>query len=124
MIFGSVTINKDAVTTHRDTYLLKNISVVSVRRPFIAPALLVGGGLAGFGLVFADLLYPGEVIATTAFGIAAILIGWQAGQLKLLSRDLRGSDLSDAIWGQYCHLNQIRRDIVRVLHSDNSGDVS
>ena len=42
MIFGSVSLNENAVVTHRDSYLLKSLSVVSVRRVFLAPGILFG----------------------------------------------------------------------------------
>lgn len=47
MILGSVNITQRAVSTHRDSYLLENLSVVSVHRPFLASAVIIGGGLAG-----------------------------------------------------------------------------
>ncbi len=52
MLIGSVKVEKDAVVTHRDSYLLANLTVVSVRRPFFAMAAMLGGLFAGFGLMF------------------------------------------------------------------------
>ena len=117
MIFGSVEINNESVNTHRDSYLLPNISVVSVRRPFLAGALMCGAGFGGFGFAFADLLYPGEIITIIAGIAAALFAGVWLGQLKLLSRDLRNSELSGAIWGSYSHLNCIRRKIITAMRS-------
>ena len=118
MILGSINITKRAVSTHRDSYLLENLSVVSVRRPFLPGASIIGGGLAGFALAFADLLYAHELTLLAGSLVVALLFGLQAGQLKLLSRDLRGSELSGAIWGQYARLNQIRMQIITALSSD------
>lgn len=122
MIFGFIDIDTASVNTHRDSYLLPNITVVSVRRPFLAGALMCSAGFGGFGFVFSDLLHPGEIkfiiggIATALFG------GVWLGQLKLLSRDLRNSELSGAIFGSYSHLNCIRREIITAMRGTKSGD--
>ena len=122
MIIGSVEVNKNAVVTHRDSYLLTNLSVVSVRRPFLAGATLLGGAFVGFGMAFGDLLYNHEITTISAVSIAAILAGSQVGQLSLLSRDLRGSELSGAVWGRYSNLQTVRSDIVTALHAANEGE--
>ncbi len=121
MKFGSVSIKNHAVITHRDSYLLDNLSVVSVRRPLLAPARLFGLGFAGFGWSFSDLLYAGEIITIVSASGFAILAGVWLGQLKLLSRDLRGSELSGVIWGGYVHLNQTRTEIVTALAQMHRG---
>ncbi len=123
MIFGSVSVNENAVVTHRDSYLLKSLSVVSVRRVFLAPGLLFGAGFTGFGIAFSDLLYPSEIITIFSAVIAAIITGAQVGQLKLLSRDLRGSELSGVIWGRYSALNKIRTEIIQKLSSTQGENV-
>jgi hypothetical protein len=115
MIFGSVSIDGLAVHTHRDSYLLPNLSVVSVRRPFLAGSLLFAIGFGGFGLSFADLLYSYETRVIGGSIFAVMVMGFCIGQLKLLSRDLRGSELSDVIWGTYGHLNRVRMNIVRAM---------
>lgn len=117
MIFGSITIDEreGAVHTHRDSYLLDQLTVASVRRPLLPIALLFGVGLVGFAARFGDLLYESEIVIAIGAGALALLIGTQIGQLKLLSRDLRGSELSGAVWGRYGRLNQARRGIARAL---------
>lgn len=119
MIFGSIKVEGGAVVTHRDTYDLDSITVASVRRPQLATAIVIGGGLIGFALMFSDLLYASEIAFLVGVGTIAIATGFWLGQLKLLSRDLRGSELVDAIWGSYKDLNQIRRDLARHLKSTN-----
>lgn len=115
MIFGSVTIKKDAVVTHRDSYRLANLSVVSVRRPFFAMTALLGGLFAGFGLVFGNLLYLHEIFWLALTCIVAPVLGSQLGELRFVSRDLRGSELASVFYGQYRHLNRIRRDIALAM---------
>ena len=110
MIFGYVTLDDGALITHRDSYRLESLSVVSVRRPLLAPAILFG--LAGFTLAFVDSLYLYEMCMLAGLIAAGVKSAMWLGQLKLLSRDLRGSDLSDVIWGSYDELNRKRRKIM------------
>lgn len=112
-IFGSVTVDGTAVTTHRDTYLLQSLTAVSVRRPFFGASLLLGGALTLFGFGTADILYPGELTALCIAVPMILLIGARLGQLKLLSRDLKNTDLSDAVWGDYGALQTVRQDIAK-----------
>lgn len=123
MMIGFIHIDEEggAVSTHRDSYLLDNITVVSVRRPFFAGGLMAGVGFGGFALAFSDLLYFHEIAATLAIAGGVVLGGIQAGQLKLLSRDLRGSELADVIWGRYAHLNKVRLRIARAMSGRKVG---
>lgn len=116
MIFGSVTVDREAVSTHRDSYLLKSLTVVSVRRPLLGPALVFAGGFGAFGFAFADLMYADELAVLYGLVGLALLTGLWLGQLKLLSRDLRNSELSGVIYGGFAHLNRTRREIVACLH--------
>lgn len=115
MIFGSVRVAGKSVETHRDSYLLSHLTVISVRRPLLGGGCLFATGGAGFALSFSDLLYPGEIAALAGFSLGAVLAGVFTGQIQLLSRDLRGSELSCMIWGSYGHLNRIRREIGSAL---------
>ena len=115
MIIGSVIIEGRAINTHRDSYLLENLSVVSVRRPMLLPSLMFALGIGGFGFAFADLLYSHEILIVAAAVLVGLLLGVWLGQLKLLSRDLRGSELSDVIWGSYTRLNSVRRQIITAI---------
>ncbi len=121
MIFGSVSVNSRAVITHRDSYLIKNLSVVSVRRPYMAGAMLLGGAFLGFGIAFGDLLYTSEIITISGLSVTAMIAGSQVGQLSLLSRDLKGSELSGAVWGWHSSLQDIRTEIVESLHAEHEG---
>ncbi len=126
MIFGSLNVDKDAVYTHRDTYLLENVSVISVRRPFLPMGIVMTIGVGGFGFGFADLLWSHEKLLIAGFCCLGLAIGWFIGQLQLLSRDLRGSELMGAVYGSYRELNQKRSEIAsakraNVLAVSNSG---
>lgn len=117
MIFGKVSIEGQAVHTHRDSYMLPHLTVVSVRRPFMAGALIFSLGFGGFGYSFGDLLYEEEIKIIVMGCAGALILGLWVGQLKLLSRDLRGSELAGMIWGTYGHLNRIRTKIARAMRT-------
>uniref|UniRef100_A0A2A4Z3B5 Uncharacterized protein n=1 Tax=OCS116 cluster bacterium TaxID=2030921 RepID=A0A2A4Z3B5_9PROT len=122
MILGSIYINNNAVITHRDSYVLNNLSVISVRRPFLGSAFLLGTAFSGFVCSFSDLLYQNEIITIISISAASMVAGWNVGQLKLLSRDLRGSELSGAIWGSFSDLNLTRTKIVMQLSKIDEGE--
>ena len=121
MIFGSISVTDKSVDTHRDSYLIEQLSVVSVRRPFMAGALVIGGGLTAFVVRFNDLLYLREVATLSTIGLLLLVAGWRLGQLQLLSRDLRGTELSGVVYGDASKLNRIRRQIVRAIQDHKSG---
>jgi len=112
MIIGTINVTEDAVITHRDSYLLNSLTVISVRRPVLVPLAMVALSGAAFGLAFSDLLFPMEIIGIGIFVSVASLIGLQVGQLKLVSRDLKNTELSSAIWGRYHALQNHRHEIV------------
>ncbi len=117
MIIGSCEVNEDkrCVETHRDTYLFETLTVVSVRKPFLAGGLLFGLAFIGFCAAFFDLLYASEILIIAACALAALFFGFETAQLKLLSRDLRGSEISGAVWGRSSALNKKRSDIAAAI---------
>jgi hypothetical protein len=115
MIFGRLSVDDRAVSTHRDSYLLSELTVVSVRRPFLPPVMLLAGGGIGFIAAFSDLLYFSEIVFCLGMSAGLVLIGTQLAQLSLLSRDLRGSELTSAVWGFRSSLEAKRHEIVATL---------
>ena len=115
MLLGFIHIENGAVITHRDSFLLASLTVVSVRRPYFAASLLLGAAFLGFSLVFADLLYQSEQVFLITGCCLSILIGAKTGQLMLLSRDLKGTELSSAVWGHHHTLQQRRALIVQAI---------
>lgn len=120
MIFGTITVTDDVVSTHRDSYLLGSLTVVSIRRPILIPSLIIGASGAAWGLAFSDLLFLSEMIATGIVAAGAILLGIQCGQLQLVSRDLKNTELSSAVWGQYHDLHQHRHAIVEAVRKSKT----
>lgn len=122
MIARRIVIDHDARTlhTHRDSYRLDGLTVVSVRRPF-QPAGMVVAALAGaFSIQFHELLYPAELLTALGVATASLILGLQIGRLSLLSRDLRGSPLGGVVWGRAASLHSIRHRIIAALAADRS----
>ena len=71
--------------------------------------------IIGFGASFFDLLYPGERAIIGVCAGACLFVGFWLGQLQLLSRDLRGSELGSAAWGSYRELTRVRREIAEAV---------
>lgn len=125
-ILGKIALTENAVITHRDSYLFETLSVVSVRRPLLVPGLITSSGLALFGIGFADLLYLFEIISIITFIALSLCIGLYVAQLQLLSRDLKNTDLSSAVWGHHKALQAIRQQIVEAMtkHTQSSKEAS
>ena len=126
MIFGNFQLTDNAIHTHNDSYVLTNITTVSARRPFLGASMLLASLITLFGLAFLDLLYLSELLVLASLIGGLLVAGFSLGQLQLLSRDLKGSELATAIWGTYQHLNSIRREIAdavngSALREDQSG---
>ena len=115
MIIGFVRIENGAVNTHRDSYLLENLSVVSVRRPFLIVTLIFASGVLAFILGFYDLLYLVELVVLLISAALLLIAGQAIGQLKLISRETKGTELAGAVWGNTRALQDIRRSIVKEM---------
>jgi len=113
MIIGFVKVEKGAVNTHRDSYLLENPGVISVRRPLAGAGMIAGPGSTSFGLSFSDLLYPGELLTVAVITATALLIGSQVAQLKPVYREPKGTELA----GGVSTLQNIRTAIVTELRA-------
>lgn len=108
MIFGKLELGLTALHTHNDSYVLAGITAVSTRRPLLSAGLMVGALSATFTLSFADILYPNEIAVLVIATTMSVIGGLSIGQLRLVSRDLRGSPIADAVYGTYPHLNRMR----------------
>jgi len=115
MMTSQIDITAHAVQTARHTYKLRDLTVVSVSRPFLPMGLLFALGGVGFGISCFDLLYPGELAALAVGIVVALWTGLTVAQIQLLSRDLRGSELSGMVWGTYGHLQRVRYAIADAM---------
>ena len=120
IIIGFVRVKDGAIVTHRDTFVLPPLSSFSIRRPFCAPALLLGGAFAGFTITFIDLLYPIEIFSTLGACAASILAGVQIAQLRLHSGDLRGTTLGHLVWGSHADLNKKRAELTAKITANKN----
>lgn len=117
MNFNTAKIKNNTLVTHRSGYLLDSITAADVQRPLLSISLVPAIGGCAFCFAFRDILYPAEI--ATIIGSAIVLLAGGAciAQLKLVSRDLRGSELSGAVWGSTKHLKSIHAEITRVWES-------
>lgn len=122
MIAGRIVIDRNSRTlhTHRDSYRLDGLTVVSVRRPFQPAGIVIALLAGGFSFQFGELLYPGELLTALGLAIASLALGLQIGRLSLLSRDLRGSPLGGVVWGRAASLHSVRHRIIAALAADRS----
>ncbi len=119
MILGSIQITPTSLITHRDSFMLANLTVISVRRPFLAGSVLLTCALGGFTAAFHDLLTLNEMITLIVICTLMLLVAFNTGQLSLLSRDLKNTELSSAVWGHPTALNKARHQIVTARESSS-----
>ncbi|GAA6176728.1 hypothetical protein [Sulfitobacter pacificus] len=124
MISGQLRLGETTLETHNDSYVLDGIKAVSTRRPFLSAGLAIGSLIAGFTLSFADILYLGEIAALIVTSFLSITGGLFIGRLQLVSRDLTGSPIADAVYGTYGHLNRMRPLIADAVERATRGDAS
>jgi len=113
MILGKIEITKTTLETHNDSYALASVSAVSARRPYLSAGIMIAGVTSLFGLAFQDILYPVELTCLGTVTLTSLLGGLCLGRLQLVSRDLRGSPIADAVFGTYGHLNRLRPQILQ-----------
>jgi hypothetical protein len=124
MLARYLEIKGGALHTSIDSYLLNQITAVSARRPFWASGILIGGLSAAFAGGFWDILTTPERIASLVVTATSIWGGLTIGQLQLVSRDLRGSPMAEAVYGTYRDLNRKRREIAEAVQAVQRGDAS
>ncbi|MGH1330688.1 MAG: hypothetical protein ACRBBK_07385 [Paracoccaceae bacterium] len=122
MFLDTAKIDGRTLTTHRSRFLLDRITASDVQRPLLSMASVPTIGATAFTVGFADILYAGEIVALLGSACAWVLLSASIGQLKLVSSDLRGSEVSGAVWGSYRHLKSIHHDITRVWDDKEVSD--
>lgn len=124
MILGKLRLGETALHTHNDSYVLQGISAVSTRRPFLATGVMIGALTSTFTTSFLDILYPTEITVFAATALLSVVGGLTIGQLCLVSRDLRGSPIADAVFGTYGHLNRLRPQMADAVERAKAGGAS
>ena len=115
MILGTFKLHETSLETSNDDYMLETVSTVSTRRPFLSAGLMIGGLLSLFTFSFADILTFAEITGLTVASGFCLVVGLSIGRLHLVSRDLRGSPVADAVYGTYAHLNRERPKVVAAI---------
>lgn len=124
MILGTLEVKDGQLFTKNGSYQLDVVSVISTRRPALSAGVTLAGLIALFGLGTYDILYVGERAALAIAVTGSLCAGLTIGQLHLISRDLRGSPMADAVWGSYRRLNAERRKIAAAVRDVKRGDLS
>ncbi|AXX97824.1 hypothetical protein [Profundibacter amoris] len=117
MNFNTAKIKNNTLVTHRSSYLLDSITAADVQRPLLSISLVPVIGSCAFCFAFRGILFPDEIAIIIGSATALLIGAARIGQLKLVSRDLRGSELSGAVWGSTKHLKSIHAEITRVWES-------
>lgn len=65
---------------------ISTLESVDVSRKLFFLCLSVGGGFAVFGLIYADLLYPREIVGFIACGLALLFLSWNVATLTIYSK--------------------------------------
>ena len=114
MAFFAPFIKGRTLEAPRTSYDIAKISAVDVNRPLLIPGI-GGGALTGaFLWSFGDILTPAEILTGLVVASLALGLGLTVGQMRLVSRDLRGTRLADRIIGFYPALNRLRPEILHV----------
>lgn len=124
MIFGKLELHDTTLETKNDDYVLASITAVSTRRPFLSAGLLIGALTGTFTGAFFDILHIEEIAALCAVTTMSLTGGWSIGKLQLVSRDLRGTPIADAVYGTYRDLSRWRPKITAAIARANSGGAS
>lgn len=115
MMLGTCRIENGTIITSKTTYVVTEETRPDVRRVFLMPGLVIGGGLSLFMIGFADLLYVHEFVMLGCAIGASIFAGIQVAQLTILDRVTRGTEQMSAIYGLHSTLQQVRSEIDAVI---------
>lgn len=124
MIFGKLIIKDAVLHTHRDSFILEGIKKVSIHRPFLSTGVMVASLAGLFAVGFANILYPGELVLLGSVASAAMGVGLNLAQLRLISRDLGVSEAPDAVYGTYAQLKRERLKISSAVAQAKPGGAS
>ncbi len=115
MMIGTCRVENGSVITSKTTYVVTEETRPDVRRIFMAPSLVVGGGLSLFTFGFSDLLYPSELIILGCAIILSLFVGLQVARLTILDRVTRGTEQMSAIYGLHSTLQDVRSEIDQAI---------
>lgn len=104
---GGFEVTGSLLRTPRKTYALDQIEYVSVARPLLGFAALPALGLIGFTLSFWRYLFAGEISATIGISLAAIVLAFLFGTLRVHSLALRGDEVG-LVFGPIFRLRKVR----------------
>ncbi|MGJ8629112.1 MAG: hypothetical protein ACSHXB_19295 [Sulfitobacter sp.] len=122
MFFDTAKIRGNALVIHRNSFLLDRITAADVQRPLLSISAIPAAGAGAFCFAFFDILYAGEIATIACSAVLSLIGGANIAQLKLVSSDLRGSEVSGAVWSSYRHLRNIHAEINSVWNPKDVSD--
>ena len=115
MMLGTCRVERNTIITSKTTYVVTEETRPDVRRVFLIPGMVIGGGLTLFTFGFADLLYAHEFAILGTAIAASIFAATQVAQLTILDRVTRGTEQMSAIYGLHSTLQRVRGEIDAVI---------
>lgn len=101
---GRFRVTNEFIRARNRSIQLGTVEGVEVTRPLFHLVAAGCTGLAGLGLAFGDLLYPGEIGVMVALGGGGILLFWNIGALRVFSKLTREKG-----WTVYWWISPLRR---------------
>lgn len=111
---GGFTVTARLLRTPRKTFALQRVEYVSVERPlllFLVPPAL---GLIGLTFAFRRYLYPSEIISMVVVCLAAAVVAFLFGTLRVHSLALRDSEIASSL-GLVTTLRHVRRAVEKAI---------
>lgn len=111
---GGFTVTDRLLRTPRKTYSIHRIEYVSVERPlllFLLPPVI---GLIGFAVVFRRYLYMSEILSLVGICIAAAIVAFLFGTLRIHSLALRDSEVASSL-GLVTTLREVRHAVEKAM---------
>ena len=111
MMIGTCYVKNGTIVTNKTTYVVTGDTRPDVRRIFLAPGLVIAGGLSFLGIGFADVLYTHELALIGMTIFMSAYSGFQIARLTILDRVTRGTEQMSAIYGLHTTLQAVRHEI-------------
>ena len=83
---GAWQVTDEFVRARGRSIQISTLESVDVSRKLFFLCLVVGGGFAAFGLIYADLLYQREIVGFIGCGLALLFLSWNVATLTIYSK--------------------------------------
>lgn len=111
MMIGTCEVKNATIVTSKTTYVVTGDTRPDVRRIFMAPGLIVAGGLSLLGIGFGDVLYTHELALIGTVIALSLFSGLHVARLVILDGVTRGTEQMSAIYGLHSTLQKLRSEV-------------